>query len=177
MLTLVVGGAASGKSAFAEELVLRSARRPRVYVATMEPFDRECLERIRRHRELRARKEFETVECYTGLLEWTPPAGCVALLECMSNLCANELYSSRGSGDGAEAAILSGVDRLCSRCGELVVVSNEVFSGGRCYQGDTLRYLHLLARVNRALAARAEWVWEVACGIPVAQKGGGGHAL
>ena len=177
MLTLVIGGTASGKSAYAEELVMRSARKPRVYIATMEPFDSECLERIRRHRDMRAKKAFETVECYTDLCSVKVTAGCAALLECMGNLCANELYSPAGSGDGAESAILRGVDRLLPQCGELVIVSNEVFSGGSGYQGDTIRYLRLLARVNRALAARADRVCEVVCGVPVYHKGGGTDAV
>ena len=171
MLTLVIGGTASGKSAYAEELVMRSARKPRVYIATMEPFDEECLRRIEKHRRLRAEKRFETVECYTDLASAVVPVGGAVLLECMGNLCANELYSPRGSGNGAEAAILRGVERLRGRCGDLVVVSNEVFSGGSRYEGDTLRYLKLLGRVNRRLAAMADNVCEVVCGVPEYYKG------
>ena len=48
MMTLVIGGAASGKSEFAERLVLDAGNRPRYYIATMQPFDDECRERIRR---------------------------------------------------------------------------------------------------------------------------------
>ena len=54
----------------------------------------------------------------------------------------------------------------------LVLVSNEVFSGGADYAGDTDQYLLALARVNNALAARAENVCRVVCGIPVYYKGG-----
>ena len=171
MMTLVVGGSASGKSAYAEGLILAAKSWPRTYIATMEPFDEECLRRIEKHLCLRAEKQFETVECYTDLASAMVPAGGAVLLECMGNLCANELYSPRGSGNGAEAAILRGVERLRGRCGDLVVVSNEVFSGGSSYQGDTLRYLRLLVRVNRHLAAMADNVCEVVCGVPVYYKG------
>ena len=54
----------------------------------------------------------------------------------------------------------------------LVLVSNEVFSGGADYAGDTDQYLLALARVNNALAARADNVCRVVCGIPVYYKGG-----
>ena len=54
MMTLVVGGAASGKSEYAEGLVLASACQKRIYIATMEPFDEECLRRIEKHRVMRA---------------------------------------------------------------------------------------------------------------------------
>lgn len=172
MLTLAVGGASSGKSAWAEELILRSPHGPRIYIAAMEPAGGEAMARIRRHRAMRAGKGFETVECPLGLSALRVPPGCAALLEDLGNLCANELYSPRGSGEGAEEAVLSGVAHLRRLCGELVVVSNEVFSGGMDYQGDTLRYLRLLARVNRRLAAQADRVCEVVCGIPVYHKGG-----
>lgn len=172
MMTLVVGGAASGKSEYAERVLLAAPGRPRLYIATMEPFDEECRKRIEKHRRQRAHKRFQTVECYTDLQSVAVPEGSAALLECVGNLCANELYSPRGSGARAETAILEGAERLRRRCGDLVVVSNEVFSGGSRWQGDTLRYLGLLGRVNRALAAMADNVCEVVCGVPVYYKGG-----
>ena len=66
MVTLVIGGAASGKSEFAESLVLAAGDLPRYYIATMQPFDDECRMRIQRHREMRAKKRFETIECLPG---------------------------------------------------------------------------------------------------------------
>ena len=171
MMTLVVGGAASGKSEYAEDLILAAKGWPRTYIATMEPFDEECLRRIEKHRVMRAEKRFETLECYTDLASVTVPPDSVVLLECMSNLCANEMYSPRGSGDRAAETIREGVERLKSQCGDLVVVSNEVFSGGSRYEGDTLRYLKLLGRVNRRLAAMADNVCEVVCGVPEYYKG------
>ena len=62
MLTLVIGGAASGKSEYAESLVLRSTL-PRYYLATMQVWDAECAARVEKHRRMRAAKQFETVEC------------------------------------------------------------------------------------------------------------------
>lgn len=169
MLTLVVGGAASGKSAYAEGLVLASPYPRRIYIATMEPMDAECLRRIEKHRCMRAEKRFETMECYTDLASVTVPPDSAVLLECVGNLCANELYTPRGSGDQAAEEILRGVERLKGQCGDLVVVSNEVFTGGS--PEGTKGYLRQLARVNRALAALADNVCEVACGIPVYYKG------
>lgn len=96
MFTLVVGGAASGKSEYAEQLILRAGALPRYYVATMEPFGAEARARIARHRVLRAQKRFETIECPVGLSRVLLPARGAALLECLSNLAANELYSPAG---------------------------------------------------------------------------------
>ncbi len=170
MMTLVVGGAASGKSEFAEGLVLQSAGLPRYYIATMQPFDGECRARIRRHRQMRAGKRFQTVECFVNLAQLALPERGAALLECMSNLVANELYSPDGAGDAAAESIRRGVESLRSRCETLVIVSNEVFGGGAGYEGDTLRYLRTLALVNRMLAAQADTVYEVACGVAVRRK-------
>lgn len=171
MLTLVVGGAASGKSAYAERLVLQTAL-PRYYLATMQVWDAECAARVEKHRRMRAEKQFETLECPLHLGTVRLPARGTALLEDLGNLTANELYDPAGAGETAASAILDGLDRLVAQCEHLVVVSNEVFSGGANYAGDTDRYLKALAQVNNALAARADAVVRVVCGIPVYHKGG-----
>ena len=161
MLTLVIGGAASGKSAYAERLVLQTAL-PRYYLATMQVWDAECAARVEKHRRMRAEKQFETLECplHLGVVR-LPARG-----------TANELYAPAGAGEAAASAILDGLDKLAAQCEHLVVVSNEVFSGGANYMGDTDRYLKALAQVNNALAARADAVVRVVCGIPVYHKGG-----
>lgn len=171
MLTLVVGGAASGKSAYAERLVLQTAL-PRYYLATMQVWDAECAARVEKHRRMRAEKQFETLECPLHLGVVRLPARGTALLEDLGNLTANELYDPAGAGEAAVSAILDGLDKLAAQCEHLVVVSNEVFSGGANYAGDTDRYLKALAQVNNALAARADAVVRVVCGIPVYHKGG-----
>ena len=171
MLTLVVGGAASGKSAYAERLVLQTVL-PRYYLATMQVWDAECAARVEKHRRMRAEKQFETLECPLHLGTVRLPARGTALLEDLGNLTANELYDPAGAGEAAASAILDGLGRLAAQCEHLVVVSNEVFSGGADYAGDTDRYLNALALVNNALAARADAVVRVVCGIPVYHKGG-----
>ena len=126
MLTLIIGGAGSGKSLLAEE-VLRKCAAPRLYIATMQPFDAESRRRIERHRLQREGKGFLTLECYTNLknaAEKLPLHG-VLLLECAGNLLANELFSPEGGGASAAA---EGILSLRPRCGELIVV--YLFAGG-----------------------------------------------
>ena len=171
MLTLVLGGAASGKSEYAESLVLKTAL-PRYYLATMQVWDAECAARVEKHRKMRAQKQFETVECPLDLGSVNLPARGTALLEDLGNLTANELYSPEGAGPHTAEAVLHGVEIIASQCENLVIVSNEVFSGGADYAGDTDRYLLALARINNAVAARADNVCRVVCGIPVYYKGG-----
>ncbi len=76
------------------------------------------------------------------------------LLEDLGNLVANELYSPGGAGKHTAEAVLAGLERLAAGCDNLIVVSNEVFSGGADYAGDTDQYLLALAQVNNAFAAR-----------------------
>ena len=77
MTALVLGGAASGKSGWAEDLICSLPRTgPLIYLATMEPWGGEAAERIGRHRALRAGKNFScTVERPRDLAGWAPPAG------------------------------------------------------------------------------------------------------
>ena len=96
MLVVVTGGSGSGKSAFAEDRVLSFGEARRIYIATMQAFDEESHRRIRRHRRMRAGKGFETIERYTELDELILPKNCVVLLECMSNLVANEMFREDG---------------------------------------------------------------------------------
>ena len=169
-VTLVLGGAASGKSEYAESLVLKTTG-PRYYLATMQVWDAECAARVEKHRKMRAAKQFETVECPLHLDNVRLPARGTALLEDLGNLAANELYDPAGAGENAAKAILHGLESLAAQCENLIVVSNEVFSGGADYAGDTGRYLLALAQVNNAFAARADAVVRVVCGIPVYYKG------
>ena len=88
----------------------------------------------------------------------------------LGNLTANEMYSESGNGP---QAVLDGIDALLSKCRHLTVVTNEVFSGGSLYAGDTLRYLQELARINILLAEKADLVCEVVCGECIRLKGEG----
>ena len=170
MYILVSGGAASGKSEYAESLVLASSARPRLYVATMEVWDGESRARVARHRAMRRDKGFVTIEAPRRLFEAELPPGGVALLECLSNLCANECFGPEGF-EGAYDRIWQGLCHLTDTCRDVVVVTNELFSDGVAYAPETEAYLEILARLNRAIAARADQVWEVCCGIPILQKG------
>lgn len=173
MLTVVSGGSASGKSEFAESLVLASSCTQRFYLATMIPFDDECRMRIQKHRRMRAKKGFQTVEVPTGLQQVSfdsGSAGRIALLECMSNLVANEIFSENGAGSQTFEAVMAGMERLLSQCSEVIVVTNELFSDGVSYDEGTQGYLAALGRINQALSARANRVYEVVAGIPICWK-------
>lgn len=172
MLTLLTGGAASGKSAHAERLLCAQARGRRLYLATMEPFGAEAAQRIARHHALRAGRGFETVERYRDLAGLTLPVRYDGvLLEDLGNLLANELFAPGVAGEQAQSSILQGISRLQAQCGHLMIVTNEIFSDGLTYDAETTRYLCALGRLNAALAASADAVYESVCGILVTWKG------
>ncbi|MDR0862734.1 MAG: bifunctional adenosylcobinamide kinase/adenosylcobinamide-phosphate guanylyltransferase [Oscillospiraceae bacterium] len=175
MRTLVIGGSGSGKSEFAEREITKlhpAAASDKYYIATLMPFGREDEARIARHREQRATRGFTTVEQYTALAELQLPTRGGALLECLGNLAANELFAPEGAGtEHAEAAMLRGVIALESQCDDLIVVTNDVFADGETYEPETENYIAVLAAVNRKLAQRFDRVVEVVCGIPIALKG------
>ncbi|MFT4005440.1 MAG: bifunctional adenosylcobinamide kinase/adenosylcobinamide-phosphate guanylyltransferase [Lacrimispora sp.] len=181
MVTLVIGGSGSGKSEYAEGLILDMGERRRIYIATMKPWDEECEKRIERHRKMRAKKQFETVECYRNLKDLNlgilKESGAV-LLECMSNLVSNELF---GTGETDEAPILTeeaaaeeilkGIRHIKDQAKDLVIVTNEVFSDGDSYSEETNAYRRILGEINRRAAAVADSVVEVVAGIPVIVSG------
>jgi len=177
MLFLITGASGSGKSEYAEGLVCEMARRDgttgKIYLATMENKGEEAGERIARHRKLREGKGFLTVESPYGLSP-VQEIGCredAVLLECLSNLLANLMFSKGMTGAEAEREILRQIEGGRTYYKHLAVVTNEIFSEGIAC-GDSLReYVRALGSVNCRLAAMADVFCEVVYSIPVFLKG------
>ena len=175
MLALIIGGAGSGKSEYAEKLAVSLAEKdgtPLVYLATMAAGSPEADARIARHRRNRAGRNFVTVEKYTDLSSISfekemGPSGCGALhgatvlLEDLGNLLGNEMFLPEGG--GAEA-VLAGIRHIKENSRNLILVANEVFSDGRRYDKETQRYLREMAMIHRQLAAQAQYAAEIVCG-------------
>ena len=175
MILLVTGGSASGKSEYAENRALQLAKTEQkklIYLAAMKPFGEEAAKRIERHRQLRAGKGFETVERYTDLKGLKLDPDSVVLLECMSNLTANEMFQEEGAHERTVEAVMEGVKHLRDSVQHLVIVTNEIFSETAQYLGETALYQSYLGEINRQIAGEADEVTEVVYGIPVYLKGG-----
>ncbi|SET80028.1 bifunctional adenosylcobinamide kinase/adenosylcobinamide-phosphate guanylyltransferase [Lacrimispora sphenoides] len=180
MVTLVIGGSGSGKSEYAESLVMSLGQGRRIYIATMKPWDEECRRRIERHRQMRAKKQFETIECYRGLKEVKLDLGgqpTAVLLECMSNLVSNELFGLGEEGEApclegalAAAETLEGIGKLKEEAEHIVIVTNEVFSDGDNYSKETMAYRKVLGEINQKIAEISDEVIEVVAGIPIMMK-------
>ena len=98
--------------------------------------------------------------------------GVILLLECVSNLAANEMFDENGFAGRIQVTekIISGIKKLQERVSVLVVVTNNIFEDGICYDACTEEYIQALGMINRRLAEQADRVVEVVCGIPVVIK-------
>jgi adenosylcobinamide kinase/adenosylcobinamide-phosphate guanylyltransferase len=166
MLIMVIGGAASGKSEYVEGLCMRLSGQ-KLYIATMEPYGEEALQRIERHTRMRKSKGFDTLEKYTRLSECEINGYKTVLLECMSTLLANEFFTDENYYEN----IFTGIMKLKENCKNLVVITNQVFSDGEIYGKETQQYMEALGRVNCSLAAYSDMVINVVFGIPIIIKG------
>ena len=118
-------------------------------------------------------KGFLAVEQYTDISKAADKLGSQAdtlLIECLSNLCANEIFSPEGAGQEAEQRIAQGIAALGDQYENVIVVTNEIFSDGIAYPRETMDYIQTLGRLNARLARWADGVVEVFCGIPLYRK-------
>ena len=170
MMILLTGGSGCGKSTYAEKLCMLKPL-PRYYIAAMKPYGPGGAEKVARHREMRRGKGFETFERYTDLAGLRLPESGTALLECICNLTANEMFDDAGRMTDPCEKVLAGVEALRAQCDTLVVVTNDVGSDGGEYGEATRAYMEAVGRINARLAAEADCVCELVCGIPLALKG------
>lgn len=191
MLTLVIGGSGSGKSAYAEHCAVllsqtekegKTVENQKYYLATMQVFDgdAEGRKKVERHRQLRRDKGFVTIEQPTDICmavsqmgsEEEAAGGRTALLECVSNLTANEMFSEERplSAERVSAKLVREIVQLRQSVTHLVVVSGNVFEDGTAYDAATMEYIRAMGRINQGLAAVADRVVEVVAGLPLLLK-------
>jgi len=169
-VSLVLGGARSGKSRYAEALVEAAGADP-IYIATAEPRDAEMKDRIRRHRERRGTR-------WTTIEEPLEIARCIAgeegaswpmLVDCLTLWLANLLAAGRDVERETDALI----DALARRPGPLVFVANEVGLGIVPENALARRFRDDAGRLNQRVAARADRVVFIAAGLPLMLKDAG----
>jgi adenosylcobinamide kinase/adenosylcobinamide-phosphate guanylyltransferase len=164
-LTLVLGGARSGKSRFAESLA-RQHGGPRTYIATAEAFDDEMRQRIAKHREQRAGDGWQTIEATLDPAAVLPREG-LALLDCVTVWLGNLMHHGRD--------LRTEVSKLCATLeacpAEVILVSNEVGLSIVPENAMARRFRDEQGLANQALAAIADNVYFIAAGLPLKLKG------
>ena len=165
-LTLVLGGARSGKSRYAEQAVMASPP-PWVYVATAEPFDAELTARIAEHRSRRG-GQWQTVEAPLDLAGAIAgaPASATVLVDCLTLWLNNLMFNNRD----IDAEMQRLETALAARRAPSVLVSNEVGSGIVPDNAEARRFRDLQGRLNQRIAARADRVVLLLAGLPMVVK-------
>ncbi len=168
-VTLVLGGARSGKSDYAEALV-ESQAGAWVYLATAEPLDEEMAERVRRHRARRP-SGWTTVEQaleLTRALEAESGAGRAVLVDCLTLWLSNLMAAGRDVAAESEAL----TQALGGLAGPVVLVSNEVGLGIVPDNALARAFRDHAGRLNQRVAGVAQRVVLMAAGLPLMLKDG-----
>lgn len=168
MLTLVLGGARSGKSRYAERNVIAHTPPPWHYIATAEGLDDEMTRRIAEHRARRG-GNWHTIEAprdLAGALAGVPRDAAV-LVDCLTLWLSNLLLA--GADIDSEVARLDAA--LLKMDGHVVLVSNEVGLGIVPDNALGRRFRDLQGALNQRIAARADLVVFMMAGLPLVVKG------
>ena len=171
-MVLVTGGCRSGKSAYAQRLA-ESLPSPRLFVATCPVTDEEMRLRIEMHQQSRLGRGWETVEEQVELITVFRRYGEyeVVLVDCLTLWVNNLMYYAEQAGrpirerDTAETCreLLAAARQ---RRGTVIFVTNEVGLGVVPDNAMARRYRDLVGRVNQTIAAEADTVTLLTCGIP-----------
>lgn len=168
-VVLVLGGARSGKSSFAEATLLDAAQgQEPVYIATGQAFDEEMRARVDAHRAQRDGQGWRTIEepvDLAGALS-NIPASAPVLIDCLTLWVSNLMLADADIAAASDAFR----EQLHQRSGPTVIVSNEVGLG--IVPGTALgrQFRDVAGRLNQQIAAQADRVVFVAAGLPLELK-------
>lgn len=155
MTVLIIGHPDSGKSELAEQMVTEiSAPGERIYLATMIPYGEEGAARVEKHRKMREGKGFTTIEAPFDIVDAVEktdaPGDSTVLLECLSNLVANELFERHTLPEEITAELTGDVTELAGKVRNLIIVSNH-FEITPDFDEETATYAKTLDTLNDAL--------------------------
>lgn len=167
-VTLVLGGARSGKSSYAETLVLQRSG-PRAYIATAQARDEEMKARIARHQSDRGPNwtTFEEPLQVTQILKKALESHPVVLLDCLTLWLSNLMEA----GHDVEEATMELIATMGDCSSDIVLVSNEVGLGIVPVNDLARAYRDASGRMNMRIAAAADHVYFMAAGLPITMKG------
>jgi adenosylcobinamide kinase/adenosylcobinamide-phosphate guanylyltransferase len=176
-IILVTGGSRSGKSSFALKLA-KSLPAPRAFIATCPVTDEEMRRRIEAHRKERDSAGWTTIEEETDLAGVLAGAKgySVIVVDCLTLWINNLMYAAEAGGsEVTEADIVRLAGELVQSCeqieGMVIFVTNEVGMGIVPENRNTRLYRDLVGRCGQTIAASADAVALVVCGVPIIIKG------
>ena len=167
-IVLVIGGARSGKSAFAEDMAAKSGL-AKVYIATGQAFDREMSDRIDIHKARRG-PDWENVEDpfdLAGVLKHAAGEGKAVLVDCLTLWITNLMLEQRDVDAEADALL----DLLPSLEGQVIFVSSEVGLGIVPENYMARAFRDHSGKLHQQIGAIADEVYFVAAGLPLKMKG------
>lgn len=176
MVVLITGGSGSGKSAYGEELAVKLNKSELIYIATMKPYGIEGRERVNKHKKQRQGKGFTTMEVYEDLHKLELLNYPTVLLECMSNLLANEMFrediplESIVLEEVCEKIVVS-INHLIHQCQNVIIITNEIFGEGDGLYESTKNYIKCMGYINQRLSEVSDVFCEVIYGYPYFLKG------
>nr|WP_314773491.1 bifunctional adenosylcobinamide kinase/adenosylcobinamide-phosphate guanylyltransferase [uncultured Porphyromonas sp.] len=165
---LITGGERSGKSTYAEAEALRLSPQP-VYIATARIWDEEFAERVRRHQARRG-TEWTNIEEEKALSRH-PLSGRTVLIDCVTLWATNFFFDLEQDIDRALQEMKAELERLFAQDAHFILVTNEIGLGGVPMDPVQRRFTDLQGWINQYIAARADRVTLMVCGIPVPVKG------
>ena len=164
MIILISGTSGSGKSKIAEYKLESFKTENKFYIATAKIFDDEMLERVKKHKAMRAGKNFITVESEKNLGKLNFPKSSSVLIESLTTWLANEIFENEVSADAGKK-IFNDIQILKAKCENLILVSDDIFSDGIIYDEATEFYRKTLAALMIKIAAEADEVIECVAGL------------
>ncbi len=170
MITFICGGVRSGKSSFAENYICDKSKN-KIYLATAIAYDDEMRKRVDLHKESRSGQGWITIEKSTSITDATFGREAIVLLDCLTNLVANEMYLCNLGVEAVVSKVFTQLLEVAKQVKELVIVSNDIFSAVDDYSHETLQYMKALGRLHCLITKEATSCYELNYKIATKMKG------
>ena len=167
-IILVTGGQRSGKSTFAEDMALALTDKP-VYMATARVWDDEFRQRVERHQRRRGPQWTNIEEEKT--LSRHDVRGRIVVVDCITLWCTNFFFDLRSDVQASLEALKREFDAFTRQEATFIFVTNEIGMGGVSENELQRRFTDLQGWFNQYVAARADELYLMVCGIPTKIKG------
>ncbi|MFD1929406.1 bifunctional adenosylcobinamide kinase/adenosylcobinamide-phosphate guanylyltransferase [Sporosarcina siberiensis] len=175
-LTFISGGARSGKSTYAEKILVEEAKQNSgrlVYIASGSKTDSEMMERIEKHRLDRSKFNWTTIEQPVNLEEILPHIrrGDLVLWDCVTTWLANELYLAAECIEQTEVQLYKTIEEVRALASHFVIVSNEVLDEPPSVYSEVRTYSEALGRIHTELVKNSTTAIEMDYGLATFWKG------